>query len=358
MQPKSLNSSMNHTSKISQAPGVGTLLVMAVTLGMNAVAQIGPGYALNFDGVGAHVVVPSGESINPGTNSFTIEAWIKTSDAIDSQAIVSKYECGGECPPTANSLFEIFVGPGGFLGAAIRTSMDDVGQRIAGHTLVADGNWHHVAMERDQEAGLLALYVDGVQETNAVLSAASTGPIQNDDGEPDPLVIGAEASPASSAFQGFFKGEIGEVRLWWVARSISDVMANMHRPLSLPQAGLVAYWKFDEGSGFYAYDAAEGLSGILENQPTWVPSTIPFVPTALTLPASQIGSGSATLNGLVNPNGLPTTVWFQWGPTSNYVNVTVSTNIPPMTNVVSIALSFNGLTANEMFNCLVSRICG
>jgi phosphodiesterase/alkaline phosphatase D-like protein len=40
-------------------------------------------------------------------------------------------------------------------------------------------------------------------------------------------------------------------------------------------------------------------------------------PTVQTLNANPIGQNSATLNGLVNPNGLPTTVYFLWGTDNN-----------------------------------------
>jgi len=41
-------------------------------------------------------------------------------------------------------------------------------------------------------------------------------------------------------------------------------------------------------------------------------------PTVVTLPASNITSSTALLNGTVNPNGSPTTAWFQWGTDTNY----------------------------------------
>ena len=45
-------------------------------------------------------------------------------------------------------------------------------------------------------------------------------------------------------------------------------------------------------------------------------------PIAITNPASMVESFSATLNGSVNPHGLSTTVYFQYGRTTNYGNRT------------------------------------
>lgn len=42
------------------------------------------------------------------------------------------------------------------------------------------------------------------------------------------------------------------------------------------------------------------------------------LPTAITEPANSITGSSATLTGLVNPNGSPTTVAFEWGPNTSY----------------------------------------
>ncbi|MEK6621146.1 MAG: hypothetical protein AABZ13_01550, partial [Planctomycetota bacterium] len=38
-------------------------------------------------------------------------------------------------------------------------------------------------------------------------------------------------------------------------------------------------------------------------------------PKALTEAATDITSNSATLNGTINPNGLPSKAWFEWGTT-------------------------------------------
>jgi hypothetical protein len=46
------------------------------------------------------------------------------------------------------------------------------------------------------------------------------------------------------------------------------------------------------------------------------PSNCAVPPTVTTLATTNISSSGGTMNGSVNPNGLSTTVWFQWGTTS------------------------------------------
>jgi hypothetical protein len=43
-----------------------------------------------------------------------------------------------------------------------------------------------------------------------------------------------------------------------------------------------------------------------------------------TNPATDIARFSATLNGSVNPHGLTTTVYFQWGTTTSYGHTTTT----------------------------------
>ena len=64
-------------------------------------------------------------------------------------------------------------------------------------------------------------------------------------------------------------------------------------------------------------------------------------PTVTTLPASGITATTAKLNGNVNPNGLPTTAYFQYGPTTSYgsfsgTNTLAGSNITsPVTNLIA-----------------------
>ncbi len=47
-------------------------------------------------------------------------------------------------------------------------------------------------------------------------------------------------------------------------------------------------------------------------------------PVAITSPATNVASFSATLHGSVYPHGLPTTVYFQYGTTTSYAPRTIS----------------------------------
>ena len=57
-------------------------------------------------------------------------------------------------------------------------------------------------------------------------------------------------------------------------------------------------------------------------------------PFATTLPPYNIEEGSATLAGSINPNGAPTSVFFEWGATTNYGHFSA-------TNIISSLLNFD-----------------
>ncbi|MEE9167909.1 MAG: T9SS type A sorting domain-containing protein [Candidatus Neomarinimicrobiota bacterium] len=63
-------------------------------------------------------------------------------------------------------------------------------------------------------------------------------------------------------------------------------------------------------------------------------------PTAITIPATDIGTTSATLNGIVNPNDPLTTVTFEYGETEGYGS-TSTADQSPLTGTVDLTVSTN-----------------
>jgi hypothetical protein len=66
-------------------------------------------------------------------------------------------------------------------------------------------------------------------------------------------------------------------------------------------------------------------------------------PLAATLPASSLTSTSALLNATVNPNGLSTSVRFEWGTTTNYGSTTAPISIDAASSATNIAQTISGL---------------
>ena len=73
-------------------------------------------------------------------------------------------------------------------------------------------------------------------------------------------------------------------------------------------------------------------------------------PFAFTQPAQAVTGSSAKLNGMVTPNGLPTTAWYQWGTNTSYGNVTAAAPVGGGFNVVYLASSISGLVTNVPYH--------
>ena len=73
-------------------------------------------------------------------------------------------------------------------------------------------------------------------------------------------------------------------------------------------------------------------------------ANVAIAPTVLTFPATAIAPASATLNGTVNPNGHPTSAWFQWGTTTDYGQVTAATAMGSGISALPLSAPLAGLT--------------
>jgi hypothetical protein len=206
----------------------GTLRNGAMATAAGKVSQ-----GFNLNGVDAFIEIPHTPSLQPGTSSFSIDAWIKTTQGTGEADIVSQYECGLTCISFVSNSLYILSMINGTLDAKLRDSNASAIQ-LTGNTYVADGTFHHVAMVRDMVAMEFRLYVDGRADARTPLTGA-TGPIKDDDGENDPVLIGASFHAGSSAKNAFFQGIIDEVEFYNVALRDNDVAdifsANIPRRL-------------------------------------------------------------------------------------------------------------------------------
>ncbi len=66
-------------------------------------------------------------------------------------------------------------------------------------------------------------------------------------------------------------------------------------------------------------------------------------PLVTTTAATSVTATTATLNGTVNPNGLSTTYYFQWGTSTSYGNLTTSTSAGSATSTFPVTANITGL---------------
>jgi len=79
-------------------------------------------------------------------------------------------------------------------------------------------------------------------------------------------------------------------------------------------------------------------------------TTLGQVPAVNAQAASNLQVRTATINGSINPNYLPTTVTFEWGTTTGYGNTTAIQDAGNENSVVSVSESLLGLTPGTIYH--------
>jgi hypothetical protein len=223
------------------------------------------------------------------------------------------------------------TGPTNDFGTALVNGKLAFGVGEAGHsdltilstTSINDGLWHHVAVTRRRSTGDMEIFIDGV------LEASAAGGI-NSQTAPANITLGAMATRLS-----YFTGQLDELRIWDRVRTAAEINADRNRTLTLPATGLVAYYKFDEGSGATALSTGGGPTVNLFSDnggalPVWVaPSTAPVNTSYSWSPATGL-SGTTTASVIATP-----------AVTTTYT-VTVTNTITNCTTTASTTVTVGG----------------
>jgi hypothetical protein len=87
-------------------------------------------------------------------------------------------------------------------------------------------------------------------------------------------------------------------------------------------------------------------------------TTAASTPTITTNAATSVASLSATLNGTVNPNGLNTSYYFEWGTTTGYGNTTASQGPGSGTSNVDFSQIVTGLSYSTLYHFRAVALVG
>ena len=246
------------------------------------------GQAFSFDGNGDYVTVPDDPS-HYFSGSFTVDGWAKTSQDDTDQIVVASYECAMFCPTNmANSVFLLDVLNGqaeGFVRDASGLGSVDGGQEIVAGPPIADGAFHHLVFIRDVEGSRLAMYVDGREVEDDPLEPGVAGALANQDGEADPLTIGAVITGGTTDPEHLFDGAIDDVRLSTSA-DYPDTTPPVIAPAIAGPAGSGGWYRGDVQAGWTISSASivRSSSGC-----DTVPITADTAGTPLTCTATTAG---------------------------------------------------------------------
>ena len=187
------------------------------------------GEALSFDATspGDWVVLPAalGTALS-NTNKITVEVWVRPTSLSGLGCIIGNYST-----PNNQMQFLLRRGTSNYQWWVGNTSS---GYQSVNSVAVPSLNiWQHVAGVYD--GTVASIYVNGVLSATAPISYATFGVPSNS------IVIGGNTISEN------FNGDIDEVRVWNRPLCIAEIVNNINGELPLPQPGLIAYYRFNQG---------------------------------------------------------------------------------------------------------------
>lgn len=194
------------------------------------------GTVLNFDGIDDYVSVGHNDALNfSSDDAFSIEAWFKTEENL---TILSKAD--GSTPYQGYQLLVVSDGSIAFgLTNSLATSnFIEVRSTTLG---LKDGEWHHVVCTYDgsKDASGVAMYVDGIKETNNVTGNSLTLEMANT----FPFQIGGRDGKRLA------EGAIAEVGVWKKVLTDLEADETFSNGINPEDVDLVAFYDFNEGTG-------------------------------------------------------------------------------------------------------------
>jgi len=173
------------------------------------------GKSIEIDGATGRVEVPNSDSLSIGTNSLTIECWLKTAstDRQTYSRIVSK----GNFSWTPGYILQMYSQ--GQPAISISDQSEVAIYAAAKGAEVNDGKWHHIAGVVDRENNEIRIYIDG-QSQEIELPLGMAVAIPNDIGDitcDNNLAFGSDDQQVRELVEGLYD----ELRIW--NRALTDV---------------------------------------------------------------------------------------------------------------------------------------
>lgn len=191
---------------------------------------------LQFNGVNSYVDLGNSPNLN-FINSFSLECWVRIpSFTNEYENLITKGDTAWRLQRYGSTNRLAF-----HLGES--SNMTETN----GVTDVTDNQWHHVAAVFDRQTNEMRLYLDGNLESTSV---RTSGGFAND----FKAYIGENSERAGR----HFTGAMTEVRLWYKALTVSDILSQKDSRLKGDEEGLVAYWAMGDAPGSATLSSVTG----------------------------------------------------------------------------------------------------
>jgi hypothetical protein len=272
-----------------------------VTVTANAPA--GANTALAFPGTGAYVTFGQAAL---GASQFTLEAWFRRlgtgqttstgTGGVTAAPIVAKGRSESDGSNKDENYF-FGIDASGHLVADFEEGASGaspgLNHPIVGSTTVVNDTWYHAAVSYDGVTW--RLYLNGQPDGQLTVNR----PVRSDSIQHASIGTAMNSTGVAS---GFFNGVIDEVRIWNMARSAQDILANVNTPI-VSAPNLIGRWGLNEAAGTVAGDSSgRSITGtIVGTNWSWV-SGAPF--SLNTPPDAPLLAGP--LNGSTGVSTSPT----------------------------------------------------
>lgn len=240
-----------------------------------------------------YYVGPAATAAIAGNDNRSIELWVFNPGSGNEDDIVSIGRDG------TRTLSALSYNPG--TDGAAKHGTDDMAYTPA--TLPPLGQWHHLVYTYNGTKGA-KVFVDGLLKVSKTVGGNLATTL-------DPILLGALNNASGTPAGGSFHGYVNSLRIHSGELKAADVLKN-----------------YNVGPAVFA--AAE--------------------PLATTKGASSVTPSSATLNGLVAPQGLPTVAWVEWGATATYDNATAPVSAGTGWKPFSLAAPIAGLAPGHEYH--------
>lgn len=240
---------------------------------INVVADLQESNYIAFDKV-LNGESASCEVLN-GLNAITMEALVRCNDYVLEPGIKTVMGIEGHCL--------IRISDNGLEPNQLQVVMPSA-SATANFTekatcLIPANEWTHIAVTCDVTAGRVIVYINGEvaldKSGNSFLSINLGQPRIDAQQQKHFFNIGYSYTAGRE-----LHGEICEVRIWNTVRTQEQIAANVYE-VDPASEGLVAYWKFDEGSGETVRDhTGNNNNGTAHEKLKWNSVSLPETPSA------------------------------------------------------------------------------
>jgi Concanavalin A-like lectin/glucanases superfamily len=223
---------------------------LAAQVGLPLAQNLG-GMALALNGKNAWIEIPASDSLV--LPNYTIELWIKSAKAQTGEWVevfgIDRLQAGSQ----RNCYLEINT-KGGFYHHRFQDAQSgNSGAPNTPNGSVIWDRWQHVALTNDGKTA--KTFINGTE--------VASGPVAGN------LVLYKQAlfigKVPGSGSEKFWKGEIGEIRIWKGVRDADDIDEFKQEVLNGDETNLVSLYRFDADSGKDARDLCGRNHGKINN---------------------------------------------------------------------------------------------